>query len=97
MHLLTKFINNLPLHFITVVNAGCNKRGFKFGIEVQTTVERASQINKETSTDLWDNAIEKEMMHVFPAFKILDKNEPPPIASKFIGCHMHFELKIDQM
>lgn len=47
------------------------------------------------STNLWAKAIEMEMMHVFLAFKILHKDEPPPVTSKFIRCHMHSELKID--
>jgi hypothetical protein len=35
-------------------------------------------------------------MHlVIPAFRILDQDESAPIGSKFIRCHMHFELKLD--
>jgi hypothetical protein len=82
-------------HFISTIKARRKKKDFKLGIKVPTTVERALQIDRETGTNLWSKAIEKEMLHMFPAFKILDEGEPPLVASKFIQCHMHFELKLD--
>jgi len=71
------------------------KKGFKFGVEVPTTVERALAIDRETNTDLWAKAIEKEMLHVFPAFKILDEGQDASLMSKYIRCHMIFYLKLD--
>lgn len=60
-----------------------------------TSVKRALEIDRETGTNLWAKAIEKEMLHVFPAFMILEEGQATPIGSKFIRCHMHFELKLD--
>jgi hypothetical protein len=82
-------------HFTLAVKARCKRKCFKLGIEIPTTFERALQIDQEMGTSLWTKAIEKEMLPVFPAFKILEENEPVPVASKFICCHMHFELKLD--
>jgi len=61
-------------HFISAVKERRKKKRFKFGIEVPMMVERALQVDKEMGTNLWSKAIEKEMLHVFPAFKILDEN-----------------------
>lgn len=71
------------------------KKFSKFGIEVPYNVERALVIDLETKTNYWSKAIEKKMIHVTAAFQILDQGESAPIASKFIKCHMHFEIKSD--
>jgi len=81
--------------FIAMAKARKVKKDFKFGIEVPTSVERALAIDRETNTDFWAKAIEKEMTHVFPAFKILEEGEKAPIMSKYIRCHMIFDLKLD--
>jgi hypothetical protein len=81
--------------FISMAKAKKIKKGFKFGIEVPTTVARALEIDRATKTDYWAKAIEKEMLHVFPAFKILEEGEEAPIMSKYIRCHMIFDLKLD--
>jgi len=81
--------------FVAMAKACKVKKGFKFGVEVPTTVERALAIDRETNTDLWAKAIEKEMLHVFPAFKILDEGQDASLMSKYIRCHMIFYLKLD--
>jgi hypothetical protein len=64
------------------------KRNHKFGLEVPTTIKRALEIDKETRTDFW------EMLHVTPAFEILEEERSAPIGSKWIPCHMIFDIKI---
>jgi len=81
--------------FIAMTKARKIKKDFKFGIEVPTTIERALAIDRETNTDYWAKAIEKEMLQVSPAFKILDEGERAPIMLKYIRCHMIFDLKLD--
>jgi len=71
------------------------KKDFKFGIEVPRTIKRALEIDKETGTTLWADAIAKEMKHVQPAFHILEAGETAPIGHKHIPCHMNFEIKMD--
>ena len=53
------------------------------------------EIDKETGTTFWADAIAKEMKHVRPAFNILEENAKAPPGSKFIRCHMNFEIKMD--
>lgn len=58
-------------------------------------MERALEIDKETGTDYWFKALEKEMKHVRPAFNVLEEGIPPPIGSQWIPCHMVFDVKMD--
>ncbi len=71
------------------------KRNQKYGIEIPNSMKGAYEIDKETSTDLWAKAIAKEMFHVSPAFEILEPGSPAPIGSKWIPCHMIFDVKMD--
>ena len=50
----------------------------KYGIEVPKTVKRALEIDDETNTTHWRDAIKKEMGGVSKAFKVLDDDEPIP-------------------
>ena len=65
----------------------------KFGIELPKTVKRALEIDKETGTTVWADAIRKEMATVMKAFDIQDEGASPPPAHKFIHCHMVFDIK----
>ncbi len=65
----------------------------KFGIECPKTVERAYQIDKETGTKFWTEAIKKEMDVVDKAFEVLPEGSGPPPGYKFIKCHMVFDVK----
>jgi len=71
------------------------KHNQKYGIEIPNSIKRAYEIDKETGTDLWAKAIAKEMFHVSPAFEILEPGKPAPIGSKWIPCHMIFDVKMD--
>ncbi len=65
----------------------------KFGIEIPKTVKRALEIDKETGTTFWEEAIKKEMGVVMVAFDILPEGKKPPPGYSFIGCHMVFDVK----
>ena len=67
----------------------------KFGIELPKTVERALEIDKETGTTLWADAIAKEMKTVFVAFEILPEDKMAPPGHKFIKCHLIYDVKND--
>jgi Reverse transcriptase (RNA-dependent DNA polymerase) len=71
------------------------KRTHKFGIQVPKSVKEALDIDKETGTDLWRKAIEKEMTNTQSAFRILNENEKVPVGYQFIKCHMIFDVKMD--
>lgn len=73
------------------------QKSHKFGIEVSTTLKWALEIDHITGTDYWQKAIAEEMLHVRPAFEILQCGSKQPIASKWIPCHMIFNVKMDFM
>lgn len=66
----------------------------KFGIELPKTVEQALKIDRDTGTTFWQDAIEKEMKNVLPAFEFNDGDQVP-IGYKHIKCHMVFDVKMD--
>ena len=70
------------------------KRSHKYGVELPHDVASALKIDRETGTDFWRQAIEKEMKNVLPAFEFNDKNEEP-VGYKWIKCHMVFDIKTD--
>ena len=46
-------------------------------------------------TDLWWNAIEKEMKNVMPGFKFLKEDNNVPMGYQLIDCHMILDIKMD--
>ena len=65
----------------------------KFGIELPKTVKWALEIDKETGTTFWRDAIEKEMKTIMVAFDILEEGADKPTARNFIRCHLVFDIK----
>ncbi len=64
-------------------------------MEIPNSIKHALEIDKETGIDFWRKAIDKEMLHVCPAFQIYNKGVKPPIGSEWIPCHMIFDIKMD--
>jgi hypothetical protein len=67
----------------------------KYGIKLPKTTAEAYEIDKETGTDYWHQAIMKEMKNNMVAFKFLEEGESIPVGSKWIPFHMIFDVKID--
>jgi hypothetical protein len=67
----------------------------KYGIELPKTVKRALEIDAETGTTFWRDAIRKEMKAVGKAFKILDEGAQSPVGHTKIEVHMVFDIKPD--
>ena len=65
----------------------------KFGIEIPKTVARALEIDKETGTTFWEDAIKKEMNTVLVAFHILKEGAATPVGYNYMSCHMIFDCK----
>jgi hypothetical protein len=80
---------------ISKVKSRFLKKTHKFGIRVPNTIEEAYAIDEATGTDFWVKAIEKEMKNVLPAFKFMEKGEKAPYGSKWIPCHLIFDIKMD--
>ncbi len=53
------------------------------------------RLTEKHYTDYWEKAIAKEMLHVQPAFEIHQCRAKQPMASKWIPCHMIFDVKMD--
>ena len=80
---------------ISAVKSRYWKRTHKFGIRVPKSIQEALDIDRETGTTHWHDAIQKEMKNVMPAFKFLEPEESVPVGYKWIPCHMIFDVKMD--
>ena len=66
----------------------------KFGIELPKTVKRALEIDAETGTTFWRDALKREMGTVMKAFDILDEGAAEPKQGRqFLPCHIVFDIK----
>ena len=70
------------------------KRTHKYGVQLPKTVVEALQIDADTGTNFWREALGKEMQNVDPAFEFRDGNVVP-IGYKLITLHMIFDVKND--
>jgi Reverse transcriptase (RNA-dependent DNA polymerase) len=73
------------------------RRTHKFGIEIPAMVEQAFEIDRQTRTTLWRDAIEKEFTNVKPAFEIRDDLTVGPPGFKEIQCHLIFDEKAETL
>lgn len=71
------------------------KRTHKYGIQMPKTVEEAYELDCLSGTDLWHQAILKEMKNNAVAFQFLEEGEHVPPGSKWIPFHMIFDVKCD--
>ena len=67
----------------------------KYGLGLPKTVERALEIDKETGTTFWFDAIKKEMKNVGVAFNILEDDQPIPVGHALLKVHMVLDIKAD--
>ena len=73
------------------------RREQKYGIELPKMVQRALEIDEETGTTFWRDAIHKEMKNNAKAFKILGPDTSTPVGHTFIKCHMVFDIKLGSL
>ena len=89
--------------FVNKVKSRYWKTTHKFGIRLPHSVEEALAIDRETGTDYWERAIEKEVRNVMSAFEKrpdISVEEARAGKTKLIGyqeirCHMIFDIKMD--
>lgn len=67
----------------------------KFGLELPQSVARALEIDKETGTTFWQDAIRKEVATVLPALEIKGSSDTAPVGSAHIDLTIVFDIKID--
>ena len=68
-------------------------KGRKYRIRLPKTIKEALQINKETDTNFWREAIDKEMRNIMVAFDFSD-NDVIPVGHSKLTVHMIFDVKI---
>ena len=91
----TKYVLKKRDKIISKVKSDMVKDRLKFGIKVPQTIQEALQIDKDSNTNFWRKAIEKEHKNVLVAFQLLEDDELLPIGSKRIPYHMIFDVKFD--
>ena len=64
------------------------------GIRLPKTVEEALEIDRETGTDFWQKAIEKEMKNIRAAYEYSEDGKIP-VGYKEIPLHMVFDIKMN--
>ena len=79
---------------IKTARARLSKKNEKFGIEIPTTVKRALEIDAETGTTFWTDAIKKEMKTVGIAFEVMEESAEKPIGHTFVNCKIIFDVKM---
>jgi hypothetical protein len=80
---------------IKAIKSKYSQRSHKFGVYVPRSVQEALDIDRETGTTYWKDAIQKEMTNNRIAFQFLEDDESVPIGYKWIRCHMIFDVKMD--
>ena len=79
------------------------KTNYKYGVKLPHSVQEALAIDRETGTDFWWKAIQKEMKKVMIAFEFDESVTPDMVRmdpTKYVGfqeisCHMIFDVKMD--
>ena len=71
------------------------RRHQKYGLELPKTWKRAQEIDQETGTTYWKDALEKEMRNVMVAFDILEDGQVIAPGFQRIDCHIVWDIKSD--
>ena len=66
----------------------------KFGVKLPKTLKHAVEIDRETGTMYWGDALKLEMKNVEVAFDIKDDDYHIPPAFQCIPCHLVFNIKM---
>lgn len=78
---------------IKKVKARYWERAHKYGIPLPKSVAEALRMDRETGTDFWQRAIEKEMKNVECALEF-PADGKAPVGYQKIDCHMIFDVKM---
>ena len=66
---------------INKVRVRSYKRNMKFGISIPSDTNEAETLDIVNNNDLWDNAIQKDLLNVKIAFQLLEDDEILPVGS----------------
>ena len=67
----------------------------KFGILIPNGIDHARRLDTDNGNAFWEQAIQKQVLNIKVAFRILEHNEPIPVGSKYISSHFIFDVKFD--
>ena len=80
---------------IAAVNKRYHKRTHKFGLELPKSVKEALEIDRQTGTTHWRDALDLEMKNVRVAFEVFEDEDAIPPPYQQINCHMVFDIKME--
>ena len=69
------------------------ERSHKYGVRLPKSVAEALRMDRESGTDFWQRAIEKEMKNINCAFEF-PADGKAPVGYQKIDCHMIFDVKM---
>jgi hypothetical protein len=78
---------------IAAVNKRYQSRTHKSGIVIPNTVAEALDLDKNSGTTLWQEAINLEANNVDVAIQELEHSEQVPVDYQFVKCYMIFDVK----
>ncbi len=71
------------------------KKAHKYGRPLLKLVDDALAIDRCYGSNLWVDAISKEMKNVIVAFNSLEDDRTVPHGFQFVKCHMMFDIKME--
>ena len=80
---------------ISAINDLIQRTTHKYGIEIPGTVKHAHELYLKNENGFWVKTIEKEMINVAIAFKILDKSKSAPVGWSMESWHLIFDVKME--
>ena len=93
------FVIKSKKRIVSKVKAKYWRLTHKFGIQLPKNVTEAYQIDKETNTTFWGDAIAKEMKKIKDAMTLYDGTEDDArkklIGFQKINCHIIFDVKME--
>ena len=74
-----------------------NAMKYKFGVRVPFGVKQAMQLDKESGTTYWFDAIKKELdcLNKHQVFRFMKKGEKAPTGYTYVPYHFVFDVKFD--
>ena len=79
-----RWVNHILKNRTRIINKArvrSYERNMKFGISIPSDTNEAETLDIVNNNDLWDNAIQKDLLNVKIAFQLLEDDEILPVGS----------------
>jgi hypothetical protein len=80
---------------LSKIKARIRKTTHKCGVEIPTSVENATNIDRQNANTLWKDALAKEMPEVGVAFEVLEESMKAPVGWSKVTGHLVWDVKMD--